>query len=63
MTFGEEEKADEVFDAELEALIDQAHNNGVPVSYLGEIVAKFYRRHGRAIPSSLALARLMEMKQ
>ena len=63
MMFGDEEKDDAAFDAELAALIEHAQSNGVPPMYLGKVVAAFYRRHGRVVPSPSDLDRLLEMKQ
>ena len=49
MMFGEEGKDDATFAAELAALIAKARKDGVPDNHLGEIVVKFYRRHGREV--------------
>lgn len=53
MTFGDEEKSDAAISAELETLINKAREDGVPHDYLGRIIAAFYRRHGRVVPSPI----------
>jgi hypothetical protein len=63
MMFGDEEKDDAAFDADLAALIEHAQDNGVPFVTLMKVVAAFYRRHGRDVPSPSDLDRLLEMKQ
>lgn len=51
MTFGEEEKDDATFNQDLTALLDKAREDGIPYVYLLSVVAAFYRRHGREVPS------------
>jgi hypothetical protein len=54
MTFGDEEKDDMTFDAELRALIEKAREDGVAQKDLERVVAAFCRRHGREIKENLS---------
>jgi hypothetical protein len=47
MMFGDEDKDDAAFNAELTALIERARKNGVLDEHLMQVVAAFCRRHGR----------------
>jgi hypothetical protein len=54
MTFDDDEQKDDAtFEAELAALIDKARDGFMPQSFLEQVVAAFYRRHGRAIPNPI----------